>query len=258
MNKSSVSTFFRGVGKSLSKNSPGILTGIGIAGMATSVILAGKATPKVLAKIEEVKQEEQKETLTPTETVKVAWKYYIPAATSFVVATGCILGANSIHARRHAALAVAYKLAESDFTSYQEKVLDTVGERKEKEVRDKVAKEQLERHPASNAEIIRTGKGNTRCFDPLSGRYFQSSRDLIKAAENEVKAQILRSSFGSASLNDFYSQLGLIQTDIGYEVGWNVERLINIDFSSHVADDGEPALVINYLTRPEYEFDSWR
>lgn len=257
MNKPSASTFFRSVGQTLSKNSPGILTGIGIAGMGTAVFLAGKATPKVLAKIEEAKREEAKDELTPVETLKVAWKYYIPAATAFVVSAGFILGANSVHAKRNAALAVAYKLTEADFTAYQEKVLETVGERKEKEVRDKVAKDKLDEHPVSKSEIVFTNKGNTLCFDPLSGRYFKSDIDKVKSAVNEVKAQILRSSFGYASLNEFYDQLGLIRTDIGEEIGWNVERLIDLDFSSHVADNGEPALVLNYRTRPEYEFDTW-
>ena len=257
MNKKTAPAFFRRVGKTLSDNSPGILTGVGIAGMGTAVFLACKATPKALAKIEETKREENLETLTPAETVKVTWKYYIPAATAFLASAGCILGANSVHAKRNAALAVAYKLAETDLTTYQEKVLETVGERKEKEVRDKIAKDHLDKHPVKMSEVITTGNGNSLCFDPLFGRYFRSDIDKIKTAVNDVKAQILRSSFGYASLNEFYDHLGLPHADIGDDIGWNVERLIDMDFSSHVADNGEPALVLNYKVRPEYEFDTW-
>lgn len=258
MNKSAVPTFFRRVGKTLSDHSPGILTGVGIAGMGTAVFLACKATPKVLDKIEETKHIEEKDALTPVETVKVAWKYYIPAATVFAISSGCILGANSVHAKRHAALALAYKLTEADFTAYQEKVLDTVGERKEKEVRDKIAKDHLDKHPTSKADIILTGKGDTLCFDPLFGRYFRSDADQIRRAVTDVKEQILKDPFGSASYNDLCDKLGLPHADIGNEIGWNVEHLIKLDFTSQVADNDEPALVINYLVRPEYEFDSWR
>jgi hypothetical protein len=257
MSKLSTSTFFRGLGKTLSKNSPGILTGIGIAGMGTAVFLVGKATPKVLAKIDEVKQEENKAELTPVETIKVTWKYYIPAATTFVIAAGCILGANSVHAKRNAALAVAYKLTEADLAQYQEKVLETVGERKEKDIRDKVAKEKLDKTPVSKSEIVLTNKGTTLCFEPLSARYFKSDIDHIKTAVNEINAQILKNAFGTASLNDFYGLIGLRESEIGDDLGWNVERLLKLDFSSHVADNGEPALVLNYINRPEYEYENW-
>lgn len=257
MNKSSVPAFFKGVGKTLSKNSPGILTGVGIAGMGTAVFLVGKATPKVLAKIEETKREENKEELTLVEIVKATWKYYVPAATTFVISAGCILGANSVHAKRNAALAIAYKITEADLAEYQAKVLETVGERKEKDVRDKVAKDKLNRTPVSKSEVVLTAKGDTLCFEPLSARYFKSDVDRIRTAVNEINEQILRSAFGSASLNEFYGLIGLRESEIGNELGWNVERLLKLDFSSHVADNGEPALVLNYLTRPEYEYENW-
>ena len=48
MNKPNVADLFKSVKMVVSKHSPEILTGIGIAGMITTTILAVKATPKAL------------------------------------------------------------------------------------------------------------------------------------------------------------------------------------------------------------------
>ena len=64
---------------STKKHSPEILTGIGIAGMITTVVIAVKSTPKAIKLIEEKKTEHNAETLTPLETVKAAWFCYIPS-----------------------------------------------------------------------------------------------------------------------------------------------------------------------------------
>ena len=107
----------------LHRHTPEILVGFGIAGMLTTTVLAVKATPKALRLIEEKKKEEGVDKLTPVETVKVAWKCYIPAAAVATVSTGCLIGASSISGRRNAVLATAYKLAETAHKEYKEKVL---------------------------------------------------------------------------------------------------------------------------------------
>ena len=58
------------------------------------------------------------------------------------------------------------------------------------------------------------------------------------------------------SLNDFYDEIGLDFTKVGRELGWSVdEGLIEIHFSSQLADDGTPCLVVEYYTPPRYNFD---
>ena len=52
MDKQKVTQFFKGIQKAVTKKSPEILTGIGIAGMITTTVLAVKATPKALELIE--------------------------------------------------------------------------------------------------------------------------------------------------------------------------------------------------------------
>lgn len=254
MGKTNLATITKDVRKFASKRSPEILTGIGIAGMITTTILAVRATPKALELIEEQKEEESVDELSSFEVVKVAWKPYIPAMVTCVVSTACLIGASSVNTKRNAALATAYKLSETALTEYREKVIETIGEKKERIVRDKVAEERVKKNPVSKNEVIVTGNGKTLCFDPISGRYFMCSIETIKKAENTLNKQMLHDISGYVSLNEFYDELGLDHTSVGDDLGWNTDQLIDINFSSQLNDNGEPSVVLDYLVAPKYDY----
>ena len=254
MHKPNLANLMSNTRQFVSKRSPEILTGIGIAGMITTTVLAVRATPKALQLIEEKKNEDWVDELSPLEVVKTAWKPYVPAAVTGITSVACLIGASSVNAKRNAALATAYKLSETALTEYREKVIETIGEKKEKTVRDKVAEERVKKNPVSKSEVIITNNGTTLCFDPISARYFKSSIDKIKRAENELNKQMLHDISGYVSLNDFYDELGLDHTSVGDELGWNVDRLIDISFSSQLNDNGEPSVVLDYLVAPKYDF----
>ena len=57
MSKPNMTALFKGIQSAVSKHSPEILTGLGIAGMITTTILAVRATPKALELIDERKEE---------------------------------------------------------------------------------------------------------------------------------------------------------------------------------------------------------
>lgn len=254
MNKATLTKVAQDVKATVSKRSPEILTGLGIAGMVTTTVLAVKATPKALMLMEDA-QYEKGESLTPVEKTKACWKCYIPAATTGVFSIACIIGANSVHARRNAGLAAAYKLSETALTEYRDKVIETIGEKKEKQVREKVDKERIEKTPVSKNEVIFTdGAGKTTCYDPISGRYFLSDIERIKRAENKLNKQLLHDISGYASLSDFYDELGLEHTSISDDLGWNTDRLLDIDFTSQIADNGTPCIVIDYNVAPRYGY----
>lgn len=254
MNKLAIKGFIRNIGVSVSKHSPEILTGIGIAGMITTTVLAVKATPKALELIEAKKEEEKIDKLKPVEVVKTCWKPYLPAVITGVCSTACLVGASSVNFRRNAALATAYKVSETALNEYREKVVETIGEEKERVVREKVDKERVEKTPVSKSEVYITSKGETLCLDPLSKRYFKSDIETIRKAENELNKQMIHDMFGYVSVNDFYDEIGLEQTDIGDELGWNVNQLMDIDFTSQIADNGEPCIVLNYSVAPKYNY----
>ena len=253
MNNQNVSKFIKKTKTTLTKHSPEILTAIGIAGMFTTTILAVKATPKALIILDEKREEVGDYNLTKKEVVQTTWKCYIPAAVTGAASVICLIGANSVHTRRTAALVTMCKMSETALTEYREKVIETIGKEKEKEVMDKVSESRIKKQPVSKSEIIVTGKGNTQCFDIFAGRYFDSDMDTINKAVNEVNRQLLNEMY--ISLNTFYNKLGLSSTDLGEKVGWKLDDgLIEVYFSAQVSDDEKPCLVINYETPPKYDY----
>ena len=255
MSKSKMAQLMRVAKTSITKHSPEILTGIGIAGMITTTVLAVKATPKAIRLIEEAK-EEKGEDLTKAETVKTCWKAYIPAAATCVASTACLIGASSVSIRRNAMLATAYKLSETAFSEYKEKVVETIGDEKEKIVREKVSEERIKKNPITKNEVIMTDYGDTQFYETLSGRYFKSDIEQIKKVVNYLNKDMLQDMFGTISLNEFYDELELERIDLGDELGWRVDKgLIEIDFTSKIADNGKPCIVLDYINAPYYGFD---
>lgn len=257
MSKEGLKRTIKSAGRVLTKYSPGILTGIGITGMIGATFMAVKATPKALYLIEAKKEESEVEELTPVETIKTCWKCYIPATLTTVLSAVCLIGASTVSAKRNAALATAYSISEAALREYQEKVVEVIGEKKEKTVRDAVAKDQIERDPVTKSEVvIIDSNSNTLCYEPLSGRYFKSTIDKIKKAEIKLDRQMIQEMY--VSLNDFYWEIGLDGTDLGDKMGWNLSKgYMDLSFSSQLADDGTPCAVIVYGIPPVYDYQNY-
>ena len=251
--KKEIAKSFLSLKTAIKKHSPEILTGIGITGMITTTVMAVRATPKALILIEERKEEIGAEKLEAMDMVKTTWACYIPAAITGTLSVACLIGASSVNARRNAALATAYTLSESALKDYQGKVIEMFGEKKNEAVKDAVAKDMVEKNPVVTREVIITEKGNTLCYDAISGRYFKSDIEKIKKAECELNRQMLDDMY--VSLNDFYYEIGLDSVKLGDELGWNVDSgYIDLSFSSQLASDGTPCLVIDYSVAPRYDY----
>ena len=235
------------------KNSPEILVGVGLAGFTFAIVDAIKVTPLAIDLIEQKKEELEVDELPVTEKVKATWKVYIPVVISAGISTACIIGGHKVSAKRNAVLATAYALSETTLKEYRQKVVDTIGEKKEKIIRDDVAKDHMEAHPLTQQPIIITQKGDTLCFDSWSGRYFKSDIDQIKKIVNELNEELIKTSY--VSLNELYFKLGLQCTEMGNELGWSMsEGLIDISYSYHGAEDGTPCLVLEYGIKPRFDY----
>ena len=255
MNTSNINGFMHKVGRGFSKHSPGILTGLGIAGSVTALVLAVVATPKAIKLIQK-KENEIDADLTPKEIVQTTWKCYIPAAVTEAASIACIVGASATNYRRNAALAAAYSLSETALREYREKVVDVIGEKKEQAVRDAIHYDHIEKNPPKNNEVIVTGKGEALCYEPISGRYFKSDIDKVRKAVINLNERMINGSEMYVSLNDYFYELGLPPTSvIGDGLGWNVNRgKIEVSYSSILAEDGTPCLVIEILNAPMYDY----
>lgn len=270
MGKINLSKIAKNLQTAIAKHSPEILTGIGITGMITTTVLAVRATPKAMKLIEAEKERQNREIideavkngqdicnqitkLDPLSVIKTTWKCYIPTIVTGVTSTACLIGASAVNVKRNAALATAYTLSETALREYQEKVVETIGEKKEQAVREAIAKDDVDRHPVTNREVIITNKGNTLCYDVHSDRYFRSDIEKLRQIVNDLNRQMLSDMY--ISLNDFYYEIGLTRTEMGDELGWNIDQgFIDLDFSSHLSSDGEPCLAIKYSIAPKYGY----
>jgi hypothetical protein len=242
----------RKVEKMAVDNSPSLLTGIGVVGTVATAYLTGKAAVKAsqLIRIEEAKKTTSvlSYRLNNKEKIELVWVEFIPPVASCAVTIGAIIGANHIGSRRAAAVAAAYSLSEKAYAEYKEKVVEKLGEKKEEKIRDEIAQDRVNKNPSGSREVIITGNGDVMCYDSLTGRYFKSSVEAIRRAENEINKQILDTDY--ATLSDFFDKLGLRATAFSNEMGWNTDRMLEVRFSTVISDDNQPCISIEYDELP--------
>lgn len=256
MNKTNFANVMSNVKMTINKHSPEILTGLGIAGMITSTVLAVKATPKAIELLEEYKYDNNTDKVKPLKTIKVTWKCYLPSVSLSVVSALCLIGSTSINCKRNAAIATAYKLLETTHHEFKNKVIETIGEKKVKEIKDEVAKDRVEKNPVNKNTVIITNNGEQLCFDASSGRYFKSSINKIKEAVNDLNYVLIANNY--ISLNEFYEAIGLEPISTGSELGWSIfnNGQIKIEYSAVLTPDGEPCLSIEFENLPVYNYST--
>ena len=257
MSKQALSNFVRGVHMSISKRSPEILIGIGIAGMITTTVLAVKATPKALELINDKKDELEVEKLTPIETVKATWKCYVPAVITGTASIACIIGANKVNYARNAALATAYNLSQTALAEYKEKVVETIGEKKEQTIREKIAQDKVDKvEQVPNNEIVMIGNGDVLFLEPVSMRCFMSNEEEVRRIINNLNYRMISGYEEYISLSEFYDEIGLARTSTSDDVGWNIGRdgQISISFVAAKNNEGKPCLMLDYMVSPRYDY----
>ena len=246
-----------------SKYSPELLIGFGIAGFLTSVILAVRATPKAEDLIVEA-EDEKEDTLTMVETVKAAWKPYVPAALTFITATGCIFGAAKIKNDRHAEVVTAYAISQAMVKKYQEKSEEIAGEEKANEI-DKAVKADMAKSKTVQESVAKLPPSNIAgvhpFWDPLSNTAFYASIAMLKNAEVELNRRMYTGSEVYTTVDDLYDELNdqgvyppLKHTAISGDYGWTPDNggikfdtdSDGIPFEQHHWDDGTPCYLMSF------------
>lgn len=193
----------------LKKHSSTILTVIGAGGVIGTSVLAVRATPKALELIKKA-SEEKGEKLTKMETVKIAWKPYVPAIVTGASTIACIFGANYFNSKNQASLMSAYALLDRSYKEYQNKVNEVYGEDADANVKQEIALSKMDDTIPSD--------GKQLFFDQHSMHFFESTFDEVHAAE-EVFLEILNYR-GYASVNEFYDLLGIPHVEFGWQLCW--------------------------------------
>lgn len=240
------------------KNSPTILTTIGVIGTVSTAILAGRASFQAadIIRLKEASDDERgaiggtpREVM--EERVKLVWKLYIPAATMGVATVACVIGANRVGARRAAGLAAAYSIIERNFDDFKDKVQEKIGEKKTEAIHDEIAQDRVDQvtYP-DDVKLSGLDEGQL-CLDMFGDRRFRHTYEGIRAAENDLNHNLIHN--GTATLADFYSHLGLDAPPFSEELGWNADRMLEVRLSS-VLREGLPWIAMSFKNdpRPNY------
>ena len=229
----------------LRKHSSTILTVVGSVGVVATSVFAVKATPKALLLIDEAKQEKG-DNLTVLETIKVAWKPYIPAAIIGMSTIACIFGANYLSSRHQASLMSAYALLDSSYKQYRNKVEELYGPDANSRTVKEIAKSNFD-------ETMEIHGDKELFFDYQSMRYFESTFEEVKEAETIFRRDLMRT--GYACLNDYYDLLGIPHVKHGYDLWWTTKELYKyseIDFEYEITEvaDGLECCIITMPYQP--------
>lgn len=232
-------------------STPTLLTSFGVTGVFSTAYLASRASFKAARLIDE-EQKIAPVVFTKKEKVKLVWAMYLPAATVGTITITAVVLANHEASKKIAALTIASSISERAFQEYKEKVLLRVGQNKETAIRDEIAQDRVTAHPVHTREVILAGTGEVLCFDVLTGRYFQSSVQEIRQAEVKVNHDIMNHMY--ASLSSFYDEIGLAPTPYSDEVGWNVNDLVTVEFSTVLSTDERPCISIDFMVHPKADY----
>jgi len=261
------------------KFAPEILVGAGIVGVIASTVMCCKATTKASLILDETKEElskihtvhatvtaekysekdYQKDLITIyTQTGVKFVKTYGPAITLGLVSIGCILGGYNVLRKRNLALMAAYKAVEESFAKYRKRVIDDVGEDKDRYYKTGIKQEKITVTETDEDGNTKTTEKKVNVVDKYGissyARYFNDkclqyskipdyNLTFLKMQENY--ANDLLQSRGHVFLNEIYEQLGIKHSTEGSVVGWVKGHgddyidfgLFHVETNQNVADD---------------------
>lgn len=229
--------------RNVKRNSPELLTGTGVIGVIATSYLTGKAAfeaAKVLDGIDTPADRTER----IKEQIKQTWRLYIPAGVSGIVTIASIVGVKKTSGQKTAAAVAAYSLAEKAFSDYREKVVEQIGENKERAIRDEIAQDKVTRYPTTSREVIVVGGGHVLCCELMTNRYFRSDMETIRKAVNDINAMIINNPY--VTVEEFYELIGLPRTSVSGDMGWDSDKLLELQFSTVMAEGNEPCLAFDY------------
>ncbi len=226
------------------EHSPIILSAAAGVGTLATAYLAGRASFQAARIISA--NEEFLEPLTDPkerfiERTKLVWKLYIPTAISATSTVTLIIGANRVGAKKALAAQTALTVSQQLYSEYRDKVIEEYGERKDQAIRDSIAEDRVKTAPTP---MLISGSGNVLCCELFTGRYFNSDMETLRRAQNDINAKV--NSHDYATFDDFYYLIGLSGTSTSSQIGWKAGKLMALNFSTVLTEDGRPCLAFEY------------
>lgn len=247
-----VSRTYYKVGFKCKKHAPEALVVAGVAGVVTSSVMACKATLKA----DEIIQEHKEQLDKIAESCELSEAYveydknndlrivYTQTAVKFIKLYGpsvllggasivCILGSHRILKKRNVALAAAYKIVDTNFKDYRNRVIERFGEELDKELRYNVKTKTIEEvttdengNEVITEHAVQTANLNehsdyAKWFDETCVGWRKNPEDnlyTLRCKQNYANDALKKQGF--LFLNDVYEMLGIPKTKAGQIVGW--------------------------------------
>jgi len=241
-------------GLQLSKYSPEIFIGLGILGFGTTIVLACRATLKIEDVLDEAKENIDKLHLGSATISKEKYsdndykkdlviayaqtgfglaRIYAPSFIIGVLSISAIVGSHNILHKRNVALMAAYKGLDELFKDYRKRVVEDLGEVKDKQYRYNTHQEKMtttetdaegnEKKVKKTIDVI-NGKEFSqyaRFFDETSSEWSKTPEyNLMSLKCKQAYANDLLRTRGHVFLNEVYDSLGMERTQAGAVVGW--------------------------------------
>lgn len=244
-----LSPLFKNAVKTAQLHAPEILTGLGVTGVVATGVLAVKAGMKSQKVLNAHGYEDFVKTHPSRKhrieyAARLTWKQYIPPAASGAATIAFILAGHKSSANRTAAAVAAYSLTEKAFGEYKEAAKEELGKAKEQRMRDDMAQEKVTKNPPPSEVSFVLGD-TVLCLDQRSMRYFRSTHEALKRAENEINFQLNHER--TVGLSEFYALIGLPITKESAYTGWDLNRgLMELDISTTISDNEQPCFVIDF------------
>lgn len=251
--------------KKAAKHSPEICMAVGTAGFIATIAMTAKAAPAVkqihereIWNREDIDLEQDSKAKTEllrdsyiSEAKELA-PLCLPPIFTGVMSVTCFFMANKINVNRKEAVLAAYSLSEKTLATYQNKVIEKLGEEVHRDILNESSKEIVRSEAPENIdpELIVVPDGTVRCYDNVTGRYFFSSKERILEAESKINKRLLNET--RVALSEFYYELGMEEWfSLGEVMGWDLsspycESTLNIWFTPMLDDEKNPCLCLNY------------
>lgn len=236
------------VSKRLRSNSPEILVGAAMFGVALTAYEASKATLRANRHLDMLRREDEADTpifeiIEPKEAIKVCWKFYIPTVVYGASTVGAMVLGNRVSSSRVTAATAAYALVDRAYSEYREQVVEELGETREEKVRAAVSEKRVADNPPGGAILLSAGD-NTICLEEYTGRYFVCDIETLKTALNDINYKINHEFY--VTLNEFYDLVGLEATTESGNLGWDSDRQLSLSYNPVLDKSGKPVLGFSY------------
>ena len=254
-------------GRFVAKHLPTILTGVGTVGVVAGVVVAIQKAPDAKKELDEEKEKwdatEDKEKRVKSDyifkRIRIGAKHYWMVVLIIGGSITCFWLANKISIKRLTQALTAAGLSAKAKEELEEKIKDLDGEKHLQKVKDEIDADKVKNNPPVESEICNTGYGTHRCYEPITGRYFYSSIERIR--QSVITCRDYLQKYGYLSLNDWFEEIGLESTDLK-DLCWTANSIeeineFGVSFSSTLAKDGAPVIVLRYDVNPVLEYRDW-